>query len=340
MRILNFYRAITQKRRKHHIVRIRKISIALLSVFVFLLVFFHFFPYLLPVSSPESDYVDLPFEESRRETIDDVSLHYRLWIPQGDIEGKILMVHGLGGSTFSWIQSALYISEQGYLVAAVDLPGFGYSDRTPGMDHGQKNRSSLLWGLAEIIDEKTNLHNLKWVLTGHSMGGGTVAAMAFSKPEKIHSLVFVAGALFDNNPGRSSAFLKYPPIQRWVKAFLHLYAIHPKRIESILDSAYQRPPYDFEIQGYLEPLKQPGTPNTMIDLVKTAKNEPVKNLANLDMPMLGIWGENDTWVTVEQGYRLLEIVPGMELRIIESAGHCPMETHPEEFNEIIKDFLS
>ncbi len=319
---------------------VKKIIFIFLAVFILL----NFLPYLLPISDGEACMVNLPFGESEIKEIDNVAIHYRLWIPQGDIKGKILMIHGLGGSTFSWIQSVEPLLESGFIVVAADLPGFGYSDRTPGMDHSQKSRSKLLWKLLDEIEidleEQGEISDSNWDLAGHSMGGGTIAAMAMKRPDNVSSLIFVAGAVFDNNPGRGNILFKYPPVQRWVKVILHNYAIHPKRVKSFLESAYGREPGENEVSGYLNPLQQSGTSNTMIDMIKTAKNEPIENLTGTDIPILGVWGENDTWVPKEEGERLRDILPGMQLEIIKGAAHCPMETHPDEFNSIILKFLN
>lgn len=323
---------------------LKKLLIAVIIVMLTL----SLLPYLLPVSDGQACMVNLPFGESRIDEIDNISIHSRVWFPDGEIRGKILMIHGLGGSAFSWLKSKDTLIDTGFVVVAADLPGFGYSDRTPGQDHSQKTRSRLLWKLLETIDseleanypaDKGEVFDLNWNLAGHSMGGGTIAAMAMERAEKTQSLIFVAGAVFDNNPGYGNIIFKYPPVQRWIKVILHNYAIHPDRIKSFLESAYGREPADYEISGYLNPLKQSGTSNTMIDLIKTASNEPIENLSGIEIPVLGIWGRKDTWVPMEQGEKLKDIIPSMELMIIEGAAHCPMETHPDEFNAIILEFL-
>jgi hypothetical protein len=74
----------------------------------------------------------LPFNNSHFITVDELKLHYRLWnVEEENIRGNVLMVHGFGGSTFSWEQVADSLQQLGYRAVAVDVPPFGYSDRAP-----------------------------------------------------------------------------------------------------------------------------------------------------------------------------------------------------------------
>jgi pimeloyl-ACP methyl ester carboxylesterase len=70
-----------------------------------------------------------------------------------DALGNILLIHGLGGSTFSFRNNAEALSSAGYNVIAVDLPAFGYSDRKRNIDHSQDNRARLLWLMIEEIEQ-------------------------------------------------------------------------------------------------------------------------------------------------------------------------------------------
>lgn len=313
-----------------------------LGVLIIIFLIVSVVPYALPTSNPTEYSVRNPFNESNYEIVNDTTIHYRQWLPQSsELKGKILMIHGMGGSSYSWLLTVKPLVEQGYMVVAVDLPGFGYSDRRQGIDHSQKSRSNMMWQVIDNIDKrlKGDSNLLKWDLVGHSMGGGTVAAMISDHPEKIKAAIMVAGALFENNSSQYQTLLKYPPIRRWIKVGLYMVAIQPKRIESFLESAYGRMPTESEVEGYLVPLKQPGTSSIMIDLILTSKNEPLEKLTNSDVYLTGIWGSEDTWVPVSEAERIRELIPDFEYRVIEGAAHCPMETHPDEFNRILADIL-
>lgn len=283
-----------------------------------------------------------PFAESRFVDVDGVTLHYRLWEPQGEVKGKALLVHGLGGSTYSWEKTADPLAQAGYAVVAVDLPAFGYSDRGLRIDHSQSARSQLLWQLLDALDAASSDKSSGaegWSLVGHSMGGGTVAAMAMDRPGDVSALVLVAGALFDNNPSGARMLLAYPPLRRWLSVVAQNFLIREDRIAGFLQSAYGREATDAEIAGYLDPLRQPGTAQALGNFVRTARSEPVDRLAAFTGPALGVWGQNDTWVPMSQAPQIQGYLPQLEIVALAEAYHVPMETHPEAFNAALLNFL-
>lgn len=290
-------------------------------------------PYFIPLSSFKDFSQENLFPESYVEEVDGIKIHYQIWEPDGPALGEILLVHGLGGSTFSWNNNVEDLREAGYEVVVVDLPGFGYSSRNPSVDHSQTNRSDLLWKLLNILEGNQIQEVLDcWVLAGHSMGGGTVAAMAIANPARTKALVLVDGALLGSDNTLTGLALKYPPINRWAQVALKYFIINKDNIENFLTSAYGRKPTQIEVLGYLNPLLQPGTERVLVDIINSASNVEVDSLMEVDIPILGIWGEKDTWVLLEQGEKINTRIPRIELEVIPGATHSPMETHPDEFN--------
>lgn len=306
-----------------------------------MLVLFAAVPYLVPLSAHRAAAGPLPFENSAFEEVNGFSFHYRAYRPDdGLIRGKLLLVHGLAGSTFSFEAAAPRLSEQGYFVVSADLPGFGYSDRDPSYDHSQARRAADLWGLLSLIDQSLpgDIAAQPWHLAGHSMGGGTVAAMAMQDPSRARSLILVDAALFET-PNRAG-LLAIPPLGRWMTLALEHFLISESRISSLLESAYGREPSPEEVEGYLSPLRLPGTARSLFNFVMTSKNEDPAGLKGLPVPVIAIWGSRDTWVPPEDLDRLSAIRPDITARVIGGAAHCPMETHPDEFTAIVLEWLS
>jgi pimeloyl-ACP methyl ester carboxylesterase len=313
----------------------RKILMVLLGLILFL----HILPFLIPLSTA-SQITDTPFENSRRLRIDGVELHYRTWIPDEAEHNPIVYIHGLGGSTFSWRNNIDEFVEEGYPVIAVDLPAFGYSSRQTGLIHSQENRSKWIFELLDYLHTTDIIHPGEgYHLVGHSMGGGVIAAMALDRPEDIQTLIFVAGSVLDNPP-RVRSLLSYPPLKRTVSVLGEHVFFSKDRLEGILSSAYGEEVDEATLEGYLHPFNIPGTGRAWGDLLSTSTAFSEEAVASISVPAMLIWGEEDSWVSLEEGARLENLLSKGDLTIIEGSAHTPMETDSAEFNDRLLEFLS
>ncbi len=304
-------------------------SLFLVALFVLL----SLIPYLIPLQRLRGNRQEQAYSKSYFVGADGIELHYREWNGSTAEARNILLVHGLGGSTFSWRYTAPALQEKGFRVIAVDLPGFGLSERKAGLDHSAEARAKLLWSFLETLDPGT-----QWNLVGHSMGGATVAAMALQQPERVNSLTLAAGALTHFEPSISTSLLKFPPLSRWFRVLARL-LLTENRVEQLLSSAYGRQPIAEEIHGYYLPLTIENTDAVLMDLINTAPMPLLDRVGALTIPVLCIWGEDDTWVPLTQGRELARLITGAELIVLPNEGHCPMETAPGLFNEKLFRFL-
>lgn len=317
------------KRQKNRWKRLLRKSALILLI---LLILFSVLPYLLAPRELSLNRHDLAHDNSEFMVVDGVELHFRRW----DLEssaGNVLLVHGLGGSTFSWRYTAQDLSENGFRVVAVDLPGFGLSERRQGFDHSPQARAEILWSLADEL-----YPGERWHLVGHSMGGAVITAMALQDLERVVSMVPVAGAIIDAGPRRPTWVFRYPPLRRWLRVIGSRY-LTEDNVEQLLSGAYGREPSPAEVEGYYLPLNVAGSDLVLADLAGARFRPPPDLLAGLRLPVLCIWGERDSWVPLENGEALVRLLPRAELVIIAGEGHCPMETAPQLFSGELLAFL-
>ncbi len=317
---------------------IKEILKKVLKLLLAMLLILSLLPYAMGNVSTLNMEENMLYDNSEFKIIHNVNIHFREWLPQNQYSGNVLLVHGLGGSTFSYRYTAERLANEGYYVIAVDLPGFGFSERVEDFDHSQQSRAKILWDLLDEI-HMSSYDSKSWHLVGHSMGGGTVTAMSIDKPEKVSSLTLANGALFNTNPQFAKYLIKYPPIKRWANLILNRMYFSEEKIDEILTSAYGRAPLDFELEAYLLPLMLEGTVNTLFDIISTSSNIEKEDFASLQVPLYAIWGEEDSWVDINRMYELKSINPNLQTYVIRGAGHCPMETHPNEFNIMIMEVL-
>jgi len=69
--------------------------------------------------------------------------------------------------------------------------------------------------------------------------------------------------------------------------------------------------------------------------------EEKSKLSDLDMPVLLVWGERDRVFPLDEfGKPLKETLPRAKLVVLKQAGHAAYLDKPDEFNELLLDFLS
>lgn len=301
---------------------------------------FFLVPFLIPLSQASTAAAPKPFPNSEFEDITGNSFHFRLYPAAAEqVKGKVLLVHGLGGSTFSYTGSAPLLAQAGWLTVSVDLPGFGYSSRNPAYNHSQVNRAADLWALLDRIDSSLDgeLRDLPWFLAGHSMGGGTVAAMAIADEARAAGLILIDPALPE--AGGGSILTQFPPAVRFMQVALERFLLSEAGVRRFLTSAYGRVPTQEEVSGYLIPLTLPGTARMAGNLFKTTGGPDAALLSKTSLPILAVWGSLDTWVPPSESQKLIDLRPDAVIHIVEGAAHCPMETHTQEFVTTVLDWL-
>lgn len=110
-----------------------------------------------------------------------------------------LLVHGLGGSSVTWVEVMEGLAEHGPVVA-VDLPGFGRTRPSPDNSLTINGYVKFLVQVADALGwDRFTLH-------GNSMGGLVATILAARHPDRVERLVLVSPAL----PPRSPVRLLFP----------------------------------------------------------------------------------------------------------------------------------
>lgn len=104
-----------------------------------------------------------------------------------------LLVHGLGGSSVTWVEVMDGLSERGPVIA-LDLPGFG---RTPVTDD---DPLTIQGYVSFVLDVADALGWSTFTLHGNSMGGLIAALLAADHPDRVERLVLVSPALPPRTP--------------------------------------------------------------------------------------------------------------------------------------------
>jgi len=277
---------------------------------------------------------DKPFLESEFFlTSDAVSLHYRYIKSDLACKGKILFLHGLGGSTASFPDLIEPLKNEAYDLLLVDFPAQGYSDRKAGLVHDTLHRSIWIEELVQFIDRTKADPLKKWNICAHSMGAKTLLLLNKRNNINIEKLIFISPAL-ENSKKSPLLFFK-----GLISLYVELTLFTPKGVHDLLKSAYSAEPTNEKIDLYLAPFLVPGTANALSDMLLSQNDDDLSIDESISSRALFIWGEKDEWVPFEKSKKILEPLLDKKIVLVPLAGHCAMETHSKDIIRIMLSFF-
>lgn len=259
--------------------------------------------------------------------VDGVRLHYVEKAPPiGGDAPSIVMIHGFGGNTFTF-RYQMRDFGQDYRCVAIDLKGFGYSERADG-DYSLTEQARLMFGAMDKLGIE------KATLIGHSMGGEVVMRMAETAPERVEKLILAASVPGQKVPVAPrlgfmrpllTPFTKFLAATAWGRLFYD-----PSR----LDMAEIR-------QAYIVPTRIRGSEHTVWEMWRGIRADEQIDFAKITQPVLVLWAEKERVIPFPG--RALSYLRGHmpEARTIHvpRTGHMLLEEQPEVCNAAIRSFL-
>ncbi|MEL6495910.1 MAG: alpha/beta fold hydrolase [Cyanobacteria bacterium J06623_7] len=259
----------------------------------------------------------------------------------------LLLIHGFGASIGHWQYNIPVLADAGYRVFAIDLLGFGASDKAPS------DYTLELWQ-EQITDFWKEFINEPAVFVGNSIGALLALMLVTDNPQISAGGVLIncAGGL-NHRPGDLNPILGLVMggFARLVKSpltgnFLFNNIRRKSQIRRTLYQVYcdRRAVTDELVEMLYQPSCDPGAQQVFASvLTAPAGKTPGELLPNLDRPLLVIWGEKDPWTPVAGAKIYQDLAaknPDVEFEIIANAGHCPHDENPSAVNTQILNWLA
>lgn len=309
------------------------LAVVLLAVTGLLLV-----PYVIPLGGPEAQHpAELVDPNGAFVQVAGESLYYTYYPGSGQ---TVLLIHGFGGSTITWVDTAPVLAAAGYEVYAVDLLGFGLSGKQWDYDYSHPAQAARVVGLMDALGIE------RATVVGHSMGGNVAAHLALSYPARVERLALVSAAVLERE-GSGGGFLPVPvelfdfPVARQWGRLLIRELVAPMFDDLLFDAAYQDGMIRAEIaQGYRRVLHTPNWDLSLMGITRDGgENALPAPVSELQVPVLLLWGAEDTWVPASDGEQLERLIPAAQRVTLDEIGHLPMHEAPERFNAALLAFL-
>jgi len=231
---------------------------------------------------------------------------------QGDV---LLLLHGLFGALSNWHGVVDHFSKD-YRVVIPLMPIYEMSLHKAGVP-----------GLVNFIDDFVKFKKLTdLTLLGNSLGGHVGLVYTLNNPDKVKRLVLTGSSgLFEDSMGGS-----FPKRGN--------YAYVKERVEYTFYSP------ETATKELVDEVFDITNSNSkclrIIAIAKSAQRHNLgKELAQIKIPTLLIWGLNDTITPPMVAHEFNRLIQGSELYFIDKCGHAPMMEHPEAFNKILEKFL-
>eukprot|EP00182_Erythrolobus_australicus_P003945 CAMPEP_0185836090 /NCGR_PEP_ID=MMETSP1353-20130828/9072_1 /TAXON_ID=1077150 /ORGANISM="Erythrolobus australicus, Strain CCMP3124" /LENGTH=360 /DNA_ID=CAMNT_0028534831 /DNA_START=281 /DNA_END=1363 /DNA_ORIENTATION=- len=295
-------------------------------------------------------------------------------VGEDNVDGAaVLLVHGFGASADHYRYNAGALAKQGYRVYAIDMLGFGLSDK-PSKPNNFSTYSAAVW-MQQIAAFLREVVGSSAYLVGNSLGGYAVLNAAAFYPNLTRGLVLVnsAGPIVtaeevDNSvswdPRAADPNLRDPFAQsdligictdvfKRAVSFAGFLAFRRRnRISAVLRQVYTNDQSNVndELVDSIEEAAL--TPNAFEVFYRTAiggramrtgytVNNLCARVSELGVPTVLLWGVNDPWITNERASRLLDLLGFKDSGYIAvNAGHCPHDENPAEFNAKLIDWLA
>lgn len=256
----------------------------------------------------------------------------------------IVLVHGFGASIGHWRKNIPVLSEAGYRVWAIDLLGFGSSDKS------DRTYTVELWQ-QQLYDFWQEFIGQPAIFVGNSIGGLITLMVLANHPE-----IAAGGVLLNSAGGLNHRREELPPplglvLGTFTKLVgtpilgeaLFAFVSQRSRIRATLKQVYgdTSAVTDELVEILHQPAREPGAQKVFAAILNAPPGpRPSELLPKIQKPLLILWGDKDPWTPIQGAKIYQELGPERaQFYSIPGAGHCPHDENPSAVNDYILNWL-
>lgn len=247
----------------------------------------------------------------------------------------IILLHGWVNSWRIWRESMLALSRtRKYRVYTLDFWGFGESGKKEQVTTEPSQPSAFeIDSYVDMVNQFMEaLGIVEATILGHSMGGTVALKMALKYPERVKKVAVVGSPIVGSS---LNALLRLAGFGNIAKLLWAYPVIRQTTLNYLLkgDSA--------NIQAMISDDIEQATMESFFRSIGDLKNTDLREqLTDLDIPTLGIYGENDNIVSPKNANWLQETMKSAQIMVVEQSRHFPMADYPQLFINRLDRFLN
>lgn len=286
---------------------------------------------------PPVEFQDIDYGFTTKTVLSNPSIAF---VDVGKGEKTIVLVHGLASNAGFWRYAIPELSKN-YRVIAVDLPGYGKSQK----DAYPYSMTFYAEQIKRLADE---LKLDKFILVGHSMGGQIAITFSLKYPERLEKLVLASPAGIEEFEQGEGDWLRSVMTVSGVKKTtedgirknlaMNFYSWNDKWEWMVEERVRMIKAKDFGEFCY-----------TVVRSVNAMLDEPTfDKIKNISVPTLIVYGKYDGLIPnpyLNPGFTAdvfqwgAKQIPNCKLHEIDNCGHMLQIEHPHEFSNAVLDFI-
>lgn len=302
----------------------------LVTIIWIVLIVFAYWP-----NEPEVPVSKFVTEEDRFVTVEDLKLRYRRYGTPGPNKPQLLLIHGFANSLASYRRLAPLLAENGRCeVVAIDMAGFGLSDKTSRLDYRHSAEAR------RMVSAARSLGLARPIYVGHSLGGAVALHASVLDPK--------AAGLILANPGIVSTGVPKivgVDVQPLPRLWATMFGRRSVRAASLRKSfADPDRVTDEIIDDVMIGARSEGYTEAMTSFMKQypwqeRERETIDLMKRVKVPALILWGDLDAIKTPEEANEIHSMLKGSEIVHFPKAGHYSHEEDAEGVAKAMKKWL-
>ncbi|TWT65228.1 alpha/beta fold hydrolase [Allorhodopirellula solitaria] len=280
--------------------------------------------------------MDLQTFRNRQQTVSlDGLIDDSLTLAYTDVgEGEpLLLLHGIPTWSYLFHEIIDPLAEH-YRVIAIDMAGYGYSDRRDRFDRSIEFQADVV----ERFLAQLNIPSAHFI--AHDIGGGVALILADRSPETVRSMVLSNSVAYDSWPIDEMLELGHPrnakmspeDIKQLLEESFQVGLSRPERLTDEFREGITGPYLDRE--GIVSMVRNASSLNT------NHTTRLTERLNQMPQPTLLLWGVDDNWQPISTAEKLVKDIPNAQLHAVKNCSHWVPQDAPEEFVDSTLDFLS
>ncbi|KAL3752039.1 hypothetical protein ACJRO7_012799 [Eucalyptus globulus] len=267
----------------------------------------------------------------------------------GDSGPALVLIHGFGANSDHWRKNIPVLAKS-HRVYAIDLIGYGYSDKPNPRDFGDDLFYTFETWATQINDFSVQVVKDKAFFICNSIGGVVGLQAAVMQPQICRGIVILNISL------RMLHIKKQPWYGRpLIRSFQNLLrntmlgkfffnsVATPESVEGILCQCYHDTSQvtDELVQKILQPGLEPGAVDVFLEFICYSGGPlPEELLPLVKCPVLIAWGDKDPWEPIELGRAFRNFDSVEDFVVLPDVGHCPQDEAPHLVNPLVESFVA